>query len=289
MRNILSTTISIFMSYQLLSGTLNGSFFYGGVFMSHVSYNRCVIGGIVVENPRFTAAGDAVVIKLSINRIDIGKTEEIEVFTNEMKIGQRFFKEVHVGDYFLSTDAEIKTSNYLKNLEIICPECHEINYVDVPGEKTEIFVNKTFNCFPVSKEKGTIPSGINKVFLMGQICSKINHRQLYNDNEYVKYKLKIADFASDDVNFPFIVSFGKEAANATKHLKQYDNLFIEGAVQERHFKQAKDCQCPHCHHSFSHSVPAYAREIISSNVKYLSLKSGEAFKEDNSDTLIIQE
>lgn len=262
-------------------------FFYGGVYMSHVSYNRCIIGGIVVENPRFSAAGDAVIVKLSINRIDIGKTEEIEVFTNDMKIGQRFFKEVHVGDYFLSTDAEIRTSNYLKSLEIICPECNEINYIDVPGEKTEIFINKTFNSFPVSK--GTVPTGINKVFLMGQICSKINHRQLYNDNEYVKYKLKIADFASDDVNYPFIVSFGKEAANATKYLKQYDNLFIEGAVQERHFKQAKECKCSHCQHNFSHSVPAYAREVITSNVKYLALKTSEEFVEDDKKTLIIQE
>lgn len=255
--------------------------------MSYMSYNRCIIGGVVVENPRFSASGDAIIIKLSINRADIGKTEEIDVFTNDTEIGKRFFKEVHVGDYFITTEGEIKTSNYTKNLEIVCPHCHESNYMDFPGERTEVLINKTFNCFKLPE--GSNPVGINKVFLMGSICSKINHRQLYNDNEYVKYKLKISSFSSDEINYPFIVSFGKEAANANKYLKQYDNLFIEGAVQERHFRQEKECTCSQCKQKFTHSLPAYAREIITANVKYLSARAGEEFQETSDDTLIIQE
>lgn len=257
--------------------------------MSYLSYNRCIIAGIVAENPRFSAAGDAIIVKLSINRIDIGKTELIDVVTKDPDIGKRFFEEVKVGNYFISTEAEIKTTNYTKSLEVVCPECNQINYLDIPGEKTEIYITKSFSCFPISKESSATYLGINKVFLMGSICSKINHRQLYNDNEYVKYKLKISSFTNDEANFPFIVSFGKEAANANKHLKQYDSLFIEGAVQERHFKQEKECTCSHCKHKFSHSLPAYAREIITANVKYLQTRSSDEFDESKDETLVIQE
>lgn len=241
-----------------------------------MAFNKCIVGGIVDEEPTFSKNGDEVEVQLKINRTDIGKVEYLTAFAVDNQVIRRIFDEVHKGDYFVSLNARLITRNYNKTKEIVCPHCQDVTYIQSKGEKTEVQI-EDFVC--LSNAKGT-EEGINRFYLLGNVCSRFNYRQMPNGKGYIKYKVAINSIENGEEKayFPFVVSFGKEADNANRNLHMNDRVFIEGAIQQREFTQKTECRCGKCGQSFIAPTPAVAREIITQTIKYLKEKKKEDFQ-----------
>jgi len=237
--------------------------------------NRVIIMGIVVEKPiiKYVAEiGKSVYVKLKIDRKDIGKTETITVSTSVEEVMKNVLLNVKPGDLFFSGSAKISTFIYDKNIEIVCPHCQEVTYINTRAERTDII----FTDFELIKNPQPTAFGYNKVYLLGRICSDLNYRQNLTRpgaKSYIKYKLAVDRAGKykeqQDADYPFIVSFGKEADTASQHLKTSDLVLVEGSVQEREIKQKVSNTCSVCGNTINTRKDSFVREIITSNVKYL--------------------
>lgn len=245
-----------------------------------MTYNKVFLAGTVCGEPEFTMdseRGDVVYIKLHINRKDIGKTEHVTVAIFDEELMTRALEEVKDGDYFVLTNGRIVTQNYTKTSTIICPNCQNVDYKQTKAEKTEIEVHNFEIMKGIDKD---LAVGINKVFLMGNVCSQLNYRPgANNGKDYVKYKLAVNRVGKRKGNktadYPFIVSFNKEATNASKYLKPASEILIEGAVQEREIAQKNPYSCPSCGHDSTPKAKSIVREIITAKVEYININKEE--------------
>lgn len=241
-----------------------------------MSYNKVILAGTVYSEPEFILdadRGDALQIKLYINRTDIGKSEVITVSISDDELLSKALDEVKEGDYFIVTNGRIVTTNYTKVSSIICPNCQNVDYRQTKAEKTEIIVFNYQVMRDIDVEQAI---GINKVFLMGNVCSQLNFRQgANNGKDYIKYKLAVNRIgqksAEKNADYPFIVSFNKEATNAFKYLKPSSEIFVEGAVQEREIAQKNNYYCPSCNNESNPKAKSIVREIITAKVEYINI------------------
>lgn len=245
-----------------------------------MAYNKVFLMGTIYDEPEFTIdseRGDVLHIKIQINRKDIGKTEIVTVAIFNDDLMSKALNEMSVGDCIVITNARLITTNYTKVTPIICPECQNIEYKQTKAEKTEIEV------FNYQLMKGVNPEdviGINKVHLLGSVCSKLNYRPgANNGKDYVKYKLAVnrpgKQKLDKKTDFPFVVSFNKEATNAHEYLKTNTSLFIDGAIQEREIIQKKQFHCSNCGIDTVSKSKSYVREVITARVEYLNIEKPE--------------
>lgn len=242
-----------------------------------MAYNKVILAGTVLAEPEFNmdaAHGDVLNIKLHIRRNDIGKAEVITVsIFNDELMGQAM-NEISQGDYLVITNARIITTNYNKVSPVICPVCQNVEYKSTKAEKTEVEV---FDYQVMKNIDESVAIGINKVFLLGNVCSALNFRPGSNKNgkDYIKYKLAVNRSGKKDKNkektadYPFIVSFNQEATSASKYLKLSSVVLVEGAVQEREISQKNECHCSVCHNDSAPKAKSIVREIITTKVDYL--------------------
>lgn len=249
-----------------------------------MTYNKVFLAGIVCEEPEFTMDaehGDSLHIKLHINRKDIGKSEYVTISIFNDTLLSKALDEVKVGDYLIVTNGKIITTNYTKISSIICPNCQNVDYKQTKGEKTEIEVYNYELMKDVNKD---LAVGINKVFLMGNICSNLNFRPgANNGKDYVKYKLAVNRIGKKKqeklADYPFIVSFNNEATLANKYLKPSSAIFIEGAIQEREIAQKNAFHCSECGHDSNPKAKSIVREVIAARVEYLNIEKEETEEE----------
>ena len=239
-----------------------------------MSTNKVYLAGIVRSDPDFAydaILGDYLKIELEIRRKDLGKCETITAIVTQEDLIKDVIKNVKKGDYFLTLNAHINTINYSKTVEKVCSHCQEATYVNIKAEKTEVVVTD-YEC--VHDADPRLP-GINKVILSGNVCSALNIRTNPTTNKpYCKYKLAVDRIGKaktlQEADYPFIVSFGREAANSAKHLHLSSMVLIEGALQERNVTQRFDHTCENCGQSMSiKRGNNIVREIIASSVEYL--------------------
>lgn len=249
-----------------------------------MTYNKVILAGAVITTPEFnmdSERGDVLQVKLQINRKDIGKAESISISIYESELITKGLKEIHAGDYIV-IHGRIVTTNYTKTIPIEC-SCGEIDYKQKKAEKTEVEVNS----FEVMRNVDPMTAiGINKVFLIGNVCSALNFRPAAGTNkDYIKYKLAVNRIGvlkdEQTADYPFIVSFGKEASSANKMIGPSSELFIEGALQERIITQKDLYRCPVCNNEEIAKSKSSVREIITSKVVYLNkTKSNKEIEED---------
>lgn len=234
-----------------------------------MSYNKCIIAGIVEDEVQFSHDGESLLVKLKILREDLKKEEHITVNIYNRSVIKNALTNLEPGDFFMSCDSKLVTINNYKTREIICPHCQEITNITNKGEITELVINDFIYIKKDSLDKE--PAGINKVFLMGVLLNDPIARNSMNNLNYVKYKIGVnnKDTNNNLKSFPYIVSFNKEADSAKKYLKKGDLVFVEGAFQERYFKQRTPAICNKCDTDFNAMTTTFTREVISSDVKYL--------------------
>ena len=121
----------------------------------------------------------------------------------------------------------------------------------------------------ILKFEGDMPEGINKVFLEGNVCSDLNYRDK-DGKSYCKYKLAVNQKVFDTkAEYPYIVTFGKDAELSKTYLKKNSRVFIEGSIQQRDIRQSEPFRCDACGVEAVKKIPNIVREIITSNVLFL--------------------
>lgn len=245
-----------------------------------MSFNKVFLAGTVLGDPEFSMDadhGDSLNIKLHINRKDIGKTEVITVCIFNEELLNKALEEIKDGDYMVVTNGRLISTNYIKVSSIICPICQNVDYKQTQAEKTEIEV---YNYQLMKNIDKDLAIGINKIFLRGNVCSALNFRPgANNGKDYIKYKLAVNRVGKNRIDkpadFPFIVSFNKEATNAQKYLKQGSEIFLEGAIQEREIAQKNNYNCQNCGNESTPKSKSIVREVITAKVEYINVNKDE--------------
>lgn len=239
--------------------------------------NKVIIGGMI-KHSAYIQNG-MICVDLSIYRKDLNKDESLTIYCQNRDIFKRALQEITEGNYFFTSDALIQTITYKRDKEFVCSECTYTKYESVQSERTEV-IFEDFQVIPV--QQGHYIEGVNKVFVSGNICSTINFREK-NGRYYAKYKLGVNQYTySSQSAYPYIVSFGKEAELANKHLGPNSRVFVTGSIQERNVKQSKDFICPECGTRATKRTPIVVREVIVNDVLYID-KVGKENKHEDGD------
>lgn len=252
-----------------------------------MSFNRVVIGGTVISEPEFNNDGSYLQFPIRIVRQDIQKIEDILVSIGSQELQAKALDTVREGKFFLALDAEIVTKSIRKRHKVICPVCHAVHTEQKRGEELFVVVNE-FDVFDEPAgldvdDASTLPSGINKCYLLGNIASALTYRESAKDPRYNVIKFKLAINQDDDnperADYPWTVSIGKEADNAHLHLHTNDRILVEGSIQERRFRLSLPFTCSECGLEAIGVTTGSTREIITRTVKYLQEKKKDDFVE----------
>lgn len=249
--------------------------------------NKCIFSGVVTKEPKFTSDGE-MIFSILINRKDISRQEEITLLIKNKETYKKAIKKLKKGNYFITTNSHLETRNVERVKEIICPHCSDVFLYKYHGENLEIVVDD-FVVYPEFTVKNKELEGINKVFLMGVVCSDINSKKAINSVEYAKFKIYLYnyDYIKDvkDFTYPYVVCFKHEKDKAMKKLKKGDIIFLEGSIQQRTFKQIKENNlCKSCNNMFNHSNYQTIKEVIILKSKYMMFTQDDfkyIIKEEN--------
>lgn len=244
-----------------------------------MTYNKVILAGIVAKEPEYMANsihGESLKITLSVNRKDIGKIEEISFWITKDEIITKGLQNIHKDDYLIVTNGRIVTKNYDKTHTILCPHCQNVTYEDVSAERTDVVA---FDFEVMSGMDIQESIGINKVFLLGNICTNfIDNPTRAVGLECVKYKLAVQRphrmGSKKQADFPFIVSFNELAITAKKHYGVSDMLLVEGSIQQREVRQKHQIHCEVCGQDVTPTTKNEVSEIIASRVARVRLKDG---------------
>ena len=237
------------------------------------SYNKVVLAGYVKSLPVQVECSPlhkkAVTFELMIERSELNLNDILTLKAYD-GCAERLERELKKGEYFVSENVTIRTTNYEKKIEVICPHCQTVETLVIPAEKTEIVIS---DYIMVPKTKVLTLLGINRCVLLGNICSELNFRTMNNGKSYLKYKLAVNREGwmkkLQHADYPFVVCFGGEAESGNKYLETSDLVLVEGAVQERHITQNFQFQCKECGNICIEAKTSPVVEIIASNVEYL--------------------
>lgn len=107
----------------------------------------------------------------------------------------------------------------------------------------------------------------NHVFLLGSLCSDVDFRILPKSGvASAKYQMAITRDRGKGTDFPYVVSFGKQAESDAIHLRKSSQCLVRGRIQTREFRQP--LTCPHCQESWEKE--SVATEVVADNVEYLN-------------------
>lgn len=237
------------------------------------SYNKVVLAGYVKSLPVQVECDQlhkkAVTFELMIERSELNLNDILTIKAYD-GCADRLERELKKGEYFVSESVMLRTTNYEKKIEVICPHCQTVETLVIPAEKTEIIIS---DYIMVPKTKVLTLLGINRCVLLGNICSELNFRTMNNGKSYLKYKLAVNREGwmkkYQHADYPFIVCFGGEAESGNKYLETSDLVLVEGAVQERHITQNFQFQCKECGNVSIEAKNSPVVEVIASNVEYL--------------------
>ena len=245
------------------------------------TFNKVFIQGVISSEPDYQidpVLGKVVYLPIKILREDIGREETITLVCRDADKIVNLVNDVHAGDIFMTNNARLISVNYEKRNDVICPDCGEEYTNRIAAERTEI----EFYDYQILPKGAKL--AFNRVFTMGSICSDIISRPLPNGKFYVKYKLAVGRYGKarteQAYDFPFIVSFGREAENAVEHLEKGRTVLIEGSIQERQITQKVACNCPKCAAPSTTNRNSIVRELITSNVTYVKAPLVEETEEE---------
>lgn len=237
---------------------------YGGV---EVMSNFAFIGGVVKAPVYFM--GDNLCVELEIYRRDLSKVEDLTIFAAGKENIAKALANIKEGNYFFTEKAYLRTRTYIRKKELECSECYNVEYQKVKSEVTEL-IFEDFCILDIAN--GVQPYGINKVFLEGNVVNDLNYREK-DGKAYCKYKLAVnKNIYDSEAEYPFVVTFGKDAELSKKYLERNSRVLVEGSIQERIVKQTTDFICPECGNFAQKKVPNIVREIITSSVLFLDKK-----------------
>lgn len=230
-----------------------------------MALNRVMLAGIVEEEPSFIFLSEkssfGIRISLLINRPELDRVETISFLILDDELITQAMDEIHKGDYILVKSAKVRTISCEIEQTVSCPYCGQEHELRAHSEKTEIEC-LTYRKLPACSLKESV--GINRVVIMGNICSDMIFRPgKMGAKSFTKYKLainrsKIDETEEQKSDYPYLVSFGREADYAHEFLGRSSFILIEGSVQQRHIRKKNNLICSGCKQI---SAPLSSRDV----------------------------
>lgn len=264
--------------------------------------NKVLVSGIVAEEPEFIANsmyGNALEVKLDVNRKDINKVERLTCYIYNDNLIERALNEVEVGDYFVSQSARLVTLDFYREKFLVCPHCHETVRQLKRASQTDIIIFDFDVIRGISLEESV---GVNRVFELGLVRNdiRVSYRGdgvpnwtkfqiIVNRPKSVENRLKdsvpeAVKVSSFDI--PSVACFGKVAQKARDKVKKGDYLCVEGSMQEREVRQDIVLKCPHCKETSAQFFEFTMREIIPASISPSRLTIDE-IKEQMTESVIM--
>lgn len=249
--------------------------------------NKVYLLGKVLETPELimdSKKGDAVKIRLGIDRPDIKKEERLTIMVVSEEFIDIALNSVEIGDEIMVTNARIVTRAYKKFLEYECPNCFNVDYKEINAKETVVEVYEFYKLKPQDGVVNDIEirNGFNKVVLLGQLNKDCNYRPKSgpNDGDYLKFSVVVQSTKSKgddgkykyDYDIPYIVCFRQLASNVYRSIsdeivKKDKSICIgvEGSIQEREITQKKNIVCSCCSNKFVSLKNSIVKEIIATH------------------------
>ncbi|AQS08850.1 single-stranded DNA-binding protein [Clostridium saccharobutylicum] len=198
---------------------------------------------------------DKTKFKLSIKKNDtkfvypvIKLSKQMEYLKNTLEIGKTILLE---GKIFVEQE----------NYTYICPCCNKLN--ETSFHRTTILATKAFIVTTEDKEPY-----LNKILLIGSLCSNPQLKYIpgkFSQVPNAKYQIATKRIC-DGTDFPWIVTFARQAEEDMKRLKTSSQVMVDGAILTRPFK--KKFQCEHC--KKEHNIEDTTTEIHGLKIEYLN-------------------
>ena len=103
--------------------------------------------------------------------------------------------------------------------------------------------------------------------MLGSLCSEVEYRVLPKSGiSYSKYQMAVNREKNKGTDYPFVVTFGKQAENDATYLQKGSQILVQGRIQTREFSQ--HLECPHCKENFEKQ--GVVTEVVGDNVEYLN-------------------
>lgn len=175
----------------------------------------------------------------------------------------------HKDDYIVVPSARLVTTNYRRTEETLCMSCNRTQDITFASEKTEVIANGKVEIIPKPRHKSLM--GLNRVSLLGNICSNTNENFYKNPNGNASLQIKIAvdrpswkvpEGSNVTADYPFALLFGKSAEFVHKYMPIGSLAFIEGFITEREVFMKKSPVCEHCGNTSESTIKNDVREVI---------------------------
>lgn len=263
--------------------------------------NSLILSGFVFTKPKVVATDknginnkavefDITIERNNINRIDV---LTVKCYNDAAEKAIKLKK----GDYIISEQANLRTINYQRRIECVCPQCHSLEERILESEKTEIVLS---DFIYISKVYPQSIAGVNKLFLMGNVCSPLNNFRIGSDKAQSKFKLAVDRSGYmkkiQHADYPFVNCYGYEANYAAENFKVGSLLLVDGSVVQRKITQSFDMLCPECETRYTKEVENNVVEGVGfkiQNLKFAETKSieelNQVIKEDEENILTIED
>lgn len=244
--------------------------------------NKVMVAGIVAEEPVFlsnTFYGNALQVKLDVNRRDIHKVERLTCYIISDNLIDRGLEEIQTGDYLVSQSARIVTLEHVREKFFVCPHCGKESRRVRRATQSDIVLYDFNLSHGISLEDSV---GINKAFAIGMVRNNIRKRDEHMaSNIPTKFQLVInrakgleqrlrdsapEGFAVESFDLPQVACFGHVGEQAEEYVHKGDFLLVDGCVQEREFKQKIPFQCKYCGEYSDQYFRYPVHEIIASRL-----------------------
>lgn len=213
-------------------------------------------------------------VKMRILRPELAK--KVEDITVYFRNSQKVLDELLEGDY-VEVQGHVETMNYKKEITHVCDRCGTTTVYEKSGEELFVFGDKfrRIDCQNVLNDTD------NVAIMLGEICTDSNYydkgAKPYNKfkiaiNRYGKPSYEIIDGVETLIkaDFPFIVTFGKQAERAKQEVQKGAYICVKGVLQERTFKRNLNVECsnPECGLVSQVEQTETVREILATNTEY---------------------
>jgi primosomal replication protein N len=189
-------------------------------------------------------------------------------------------KTLRKGDYIISDEVELRTTNYKRTIEYICPQCHHYEEKEINSEKTEIVV-RDYAVIPRARPQSLL--GVNRALMMGNACTPVDYFRYPSGRGQAQFKLAVDRTGMmkrlQHADYPFVLMYGQEADYVKENLEVGNLVMVDGYVSQREIKQKFPYICPDCGNGYEQTEDNKIVEVIAYRINLLKYVETSSVKE----------
>lgn len=258
--------------------------------------NKVIVAGIVAEEPTFYSNsfyGNALEVKLDINRRDIDRVERLTCYIINDNLIDKGLNSIEVGDYLVCQSGRLVTLEFLRQKYMECPHCGEKSRRVRRATQTDILLYDFHLTKGISLENSV---GINKVFMLGMVRSKVRTNDSFCKFQLIVNRpLGVETRLSESVpegttvesyDLPIVTCFKSVAEKVRAKTQKGDFVLAEGVLQERTARQKIPFRCKYCGNYSDQHFEYPVHEIIAASVTPQRMTVTDIMEQMNTGSLV---